>query len=260
MTKQQTIYEPLLKSFCYDLKKYKNKIDIPGLFLPNVMTKYGKSGKKIFYFGRDIRWSSIRFNKMITQCTSNNVKEYIIANNEWLTPANIIENSSNKSGAFWTMVIKLHIFLHTQELINVNQLSSKQEKILNSIGWGNINSIVPKETLKDDGYWNDIDKDIYWEIKNKSEIFDKLKLILEIYDPDVIFVFNWCDENRIKQVLEGLEIRFNKKSFINGIISTYSIKHTKKKIIWSSHPNRFRKLGTSVDKVIKILYNEYSSK
>jgi len=260
MTKQETIYKPMLYNFCSDLKKYKNKIDIPGLFLPNVMAEYEKfENKKIFYIGRDIRYSSIRFKKMIRQCTSGKVKDYIVNNNKWLTPANIIKNSYNKPGAFWTMVIRLHIYLHTQKLVNVNQLDSEQNKLLNSIGWGNINSIVPKETLKSDGYWNGIDQDIYSEIKDKSAIFDKLKLILKVYDPDVIFIFNWCDENKIEQVLEGIEVKFNKKSYVNGIIKSYRIKHSKKKIIWSSHPNRLRSLGTNINKVIKILYKEYSS-
>jgi hypothetical protein len=256
MTKQEEIYEPLLREFCSEIKQYYKKINISGLFLANSMPKYEESNNKFFYIGQDTYWWT-DFNMMIEQCTSNRVKEYINENNKWLTPKNIISQSSNNAGSFWTMVIRLHIFLKTNELVNVNKLSNEQINLLNSIGWGNLNSIEVPKTLQNEERWNEIDKNYYRDIKNRSGKFDKLKLILDIYDPDILFVFNWCDDNKFEQVSEGLELECNEETYIQNILATYRIKDRKTKIIWSSHPNKLKYEETNINNIIEIIQKSY---
>jgi len=256
MTKQEEIYGPLLDDFCLKIKKYYKKIDIPGLFLANVMPNYSNSKIKYFYIGQDTYyWTD--FDNMVDLCASNNAKNYIKTNNKWLSPKNIISQSSNNAGSFWTMVIRLHIYLSQNEFVNVNQLTNEQKELLKTIGWGNLNSIELPESLKKEERWEGINENHYWDIKNKSEVFDKIKLIFEIYDPDIIFIFNWCSDSKAEQALEGLDVKFNKDTFIQNIISTYDVKGTNKKIIWSSHPNNLKWQGTNINNAIKIIYETY---
>jgi hypothetical protein len=257
MTNQEKYYGPLLKSFCSEIKEYKSKIEIQGLFLANIMSKYEKSPKRYFYIGRDTDyWTN--FDNMIDLCISDKGEDYIRENNKWLTPENIIKNSST-GGLFWTIVIRLHIYLHTNELINGNPINDNQKDLLNSIGWGNLNCIEVDETLKKRGVWDTMNQSYYWDIKTKSEVFDRLKMILDIYNPDTIFIFNWCDKEnyKTKQVLEGLEV--DEKTYEKNIIRTYKIKNHNTNLIWCPHPNRLRYLGTNIDEMIQIIKKAYDS-
>ena len=249
MTIQEKVYIPLLEKFCSGIKDYHKKIDINSVFLANSMMNYEESTEKYFYIGRDTYgWHN--FDQMIELCTSNKADEYININNKWLTPENIISHSSNNSGSFWTTVIKLHLYLSTNKIVkNVNNLTKDQIKLLKSIGWGNLNSIETTPA------WEIINPDYYWDIKIKSKIFDKLKIILDIYKPKKIFIFNWCDNNKCDEYLENIDVEFDNKVYIQDIIAIYKIKNYDAKIYWTSHPNRFKWLKTNNDKIIQTIIN-----
>jgi hypothetical protein len=250
--KQEQIYKPLLEKFCNDVKKYQGKINISGLFLANTMENYENSKNKCFYIGQDTYWWT-DFDNMINLCLSGKAHEYINENNKWLTTQRIISQSSNNAGSFWTMVIRLHIYLKTNELVNVNTLNAGQIALLNDLGWGNLNSIEIPKTLQNEERWNGINESDYWDIKTKSGIFDRIKLILDIYHPDTIFIFNWCDDTKTEQVLKDLDLEWNEKTYIQNIIATYKIKGYNTKVIWSSHPNNLKWQGTNINDTIEII-------
>jgi hypothetical protein len=257
--KQELIYKPLLENFCNDVKIYRGKINISGLFLANAMENYESSKHKCFYIGQDTYWWT-DFDNMIDLCLSGKAHEYINKNNKWLSTQKIISQSSNNAGSFWTMVIRLHIYLKTNELVNVNNLNKDQVDMINDMGWGNLNSIEIPRTLQNEERWNDINESDYWDIKKKSVIFDRIKLILDIYNPDTMFIFNWCDDTKTEQVLDGLEVEWNEKTYIQNIISTYKIKGYNTHLIWGSHPNNLKWQGTNINNTIEIIKKVYDER
>jgi hypothetical protein len=123
------------------------------------------------------------------------------------------------------------------------------------MGYGNLNSIETYLNLEREKTWDTINKDIYWDIKNKSKKFDKLKFIIEIYNPDYIFIFNWIeDEDAEALAFSDLNFEWVKEEHIPKTISTYLIKGYNTKIIWTVHPMRLSFLKMNADDLMgKIL-------
>jgi hypothetical protein len=242
-------YDKLLSKFYNDIKDF-GDIGIYGLFLPNVMENYFTSSKKYFYMGRDTYyWKD--YKDMLDLLKNQNYDDYIKLNNEWLSPKSIIEYSNNSAGAFWTTIIKLHLKLNHYNLQNVNDITEEETNCLRSLGWGNLNSIEVPQSLEKEVDWDVIDKDKYWKIKDASKSFDKIKLIIDTFQPDYIFIFNWCDSDKENEVFESLNPIWNKDEYIENVISTYNFKEYKTKIIWCPHPARFSYISYNNDQIIE---------
>jgi len=119
----------LLNDFCKAIKEYKNKIDMPGLFLPHVLGNYDKSIVRYFYCGQDTKkWFSMQ--ELIKYYDRNELDKYIEENNKWPNNEDIIEYSGNK-GNFWTFVIKLHIYLKKKYFIkDINNITGRGDVII----------------------------------------------------------------------------------------------------------------------------------
>ena len=244
-------YLDQLNKFLEEVKCYKNKVNMCGLFLPYTLSRYNSAKKKCFYFGQDT-YGWIDFNKMIEYYENNNIIGYIEENNNLMTVDKIIEYSNNKEGNFWTLIIRLHVFLCTNEIINVNEFSENDKQYLEEIGYGNLNSIELPKSLQNQGLWDTLNETIYWDVKEKSRVFDSLKYVLDLYDPDYIFIFNW-DASKEKDTFYRLVPHCNTESYIDGIISTYSIENYKTKLIWCPHPNNLRFKSMNINELINII-------
>jgi hypothetical protein len=240
-------YISLLKEFYNETKQY-GTIYIPGLFLPNIMNGYSESELKIFYVGQDTYgWTD--YGEMLQYFSNADYEGYINENNGWLTENRIIENSNNKSGSFWTLVIRLHLKLHKSDLQNVNEINRKDIHILNDLGWSNLNSIEKPSSLINEGIWDDINQEIYWKIKEASRKFDSIKHVLDIFEPHYLFIFNW-DDNKEDDAFDGLKPIWNGKEAIDKVIATYTFQEYRTKIIWCPHPNNLRYQAMNNDDLI----------
>ena len=135
-------------------------------------------------------------------------------------------------------------------MIDINELTEDDERLLEEIGWGNLNSIELPRSLDNQGRWESLNKDYYWDIKEKSRKFDSLKYILDIYDPDYLFIFNW-DDGKEEDVFQGLNPLWNKKEYWDKVISTYNFDDYKAKVMWCPHPNRLRWLSMNINELIE---------
>lgn len=243
-------YEKSLNDFCGSVKHYKNQIGIHGIFLPHVLSGYSDAPKKYFYCGQDTYgWFS--FDAMIDCYERGRVTDYIEENNSWPTEDDMCEYSQNKAN-FWTLVIRLHIFLNFNEIINVNEISTRQKEVLNQLGWGNLNAIEKPSSLRNQKIWDSIDPEYYWDIKEKSRTFDALKHILDQFDPDYIFIFNW-DSGKEADTFKGLNPHWNEDEYIEGVISTYTFDQYKAKVIWCLHPNRLRYKSMNINSLVELI-------
>jgi len=266
MTKQEEIYVPLLNNYCSLYKDWLIGVgkpnfyvdDLYGLFLVNTGEKYPLTTPKIFYVGKETKGWYPNFQEMVELCANNKTEDYIKKQNEWLLQDKFYEEIKNP---FWKLVIKLHIYIHTNELLtDIKKINNKQKDLLHSIGWGNINSMITPQGLgqygkivEDDvNIWKDIDKEVYNYIKKSSHMFDKMKLLLDIYNPDVIFIFNENEneEKYYEQYLEGLKITgCPETKMYDDFLVSYSIEGYTTKIIWTKHPRYLLKIGVYIEDI-----------
>lgn len=256
-TKQIETFKTFLDEFCQETKQFKNKNEMPGLFLPHGLENYETAKNKFFYVGQDTAgWSS--FDKLIDCFENNKINDYIVENDWPNSVDEVLEHANNNPSAFWTIVCRLQLKLNgINENLAMNiYLSDKYKHILSEMGYGNLNSIEKLQSInkrRERNGLDHIDKNIYSEIKNKSLKFDNLKFILDIYNPSHIFIFNWIEDVRL--AFKNLEYECIQEEDIPGLIGTYTIKGYKTKIIWTVHPRRlsFKKMNASdlIDEIMK---------
>jgi hypothetical protein len=237
--KQIETYKPLLDEFCQETKKFKNKIEMPGLFLPHGLENYETAKNKFFYVGRDTAgW--IPFNELIDCFENNKIIDYI-NKNDWPNSLDeVFKQANNNPSSFWNIACRLQLKLNgVKEDLAINtNLSDEYKQILLEMGYGNLNSIETPQSIKNRKEWDSIDKNIYKEIKNKSLKFDNLKFILDIYNPSHIFIFNLKGDEEL--AFKNLEYECIQDKEFQNLIAIYTITGYKTKIIWTVHPGSFR--------------------
>lgn len=254
--KRNNIYQPLLAEFGSAVRKYSRDIDISGPFLPHVLSQYETSIPKYFYCGQDTCWW-IEYSKFINAIESNRLEEYLSENDKWLSADHIKKNSGNKEGSFWTMVVRLHLFLRTNRLYSLSEISPAEDKILEEIGWGSLNAIEVPTTLHKEGRWDSLDQNAYWQIKQESRKLDSIKLLIEAFSPDIIFIFTW-DDLKKADAFQGLNVTEDLSKAVGGLLAIYSISGYDTKIVWCPHPNNLRYKAQSIDSLIQVIANALS--
>lgn len=248
---QFKIYKDLVSTFCkntYNLynSMWNEKIDydLSGLFIPHVLNEYGKTQKKVFYIGQDTyEWTDLE--DVYIKWQQNNLSEYFERNNNWPKNLSDILEYKSRSNNFWETICRIQLAIHNLDYsISLDSVDKKTNKILSSIGWGNLFSLEVIETVKKYKY-NDkplteyFDLTKYKAIQKEAESISKLKNILDAYDPDLIIIMSW--NNYAEEFFfDGIDYTWNEEQFIDGLISTYSINNSNKKVIWCNHPNRLR--------------------
>ena len=155
---------------------------------------YGTAALKIFYVGRDTYyWVPNSHRNGFLRCVEERrLDDYLRENANTVTPERTLEWANN-SGSFWTLATKLQIYLLTGELPgDVRQLTAEQKHCISQLGYGNMNAIEVRESLANEGTWDDItDVETYHRLKALAHPIECLKPLLEAHHPDVIFIFNW---------------------------------------------------------------------
>lgn len=257
----QEYFLPLLEDFYLKTKDLYDCGYDQGPFIPYTMPLYSKSKLKIFYIGRDTYWWCTY---QVLESAYNNslLSDYMNANKNCID-VNKMLSWKNKAGAFWTFVCKLHLLIRTGKYYDdITNITPKDEeyKLLEEIGYGNLYSIETQETLNKEerGVLRNIsDIEKYHKICNAAQSFEKLKSIIEAYNPDVIFIMTWLDRDSF---FEGTDYEWQKNYYNDKYRAVYLSKTYKAKIIWTLHPRRFSFLKTNIhemctylDETLKIL-------
>jgi hypothetical protein len=251
ITKRNQIYKPVLQEFGSRIIAFSEDMDISGPFVPQVLNEYQNSHPKYFYCGQDT-YGWVPYAKFINAVKSNQLDVYLEDNDRWFSVENIKEYSGNREGSFWTLVIRLHLFLRTQRLYTLSEISSAEEEILQEIGWGNMNSIEVPKTLQKYGRWESIDQDTYWKIKTASRPLDSIKLLLDSFGPDIIFIFNWNCEKK-SDVFRDLNASEDLSKSVPGLLAIYSLSGYHTRVVWCPHPNNLRFKSQNIEGQIRMI-------
>jgi hypothetical protein len=246
--KQKEVFKPLLQKFYEQVKDLESETYPPAIFLPQVCEDYGIEGKKkVFYVGRDTyNWEL--WSEMQSKFSRNDYEKYLVSNNKYLTGKGYKENEKS---VFWAMCEKIH-----QKFGFGNEFSA--------FGWGNRNSIELVASLenqhKNIPLWKDFgasSQNIYYKIKKASKNFDKLVYLLDVYQPDIVFILSWSNEGK-KSYFDGLGWHLhNHNSTEKFKIRIYEISlHEKNiKVVWTEHPSSLRYKGVKIDEVVEKIKN-----
>jgi hypothetical protein len=250
----EQVFKPLLKQFCERTKTVEIDSHFSTVFLPHTMTNYSTAKKKIFYFGRDTcGWTPTR---QLFQAHNNDCHlSYLKETSKWANEFGFLEYNNNKSSAFWTLAMRLHLRLKgfTENLKISENLPKQYYEQINDFGWGNTNSIEVPKSLEKQRVWEKLDKKKYWAVKEQSKPIDKLIHTIKAYKPDLVFIFNWdCNE---KLFLEGLNYQETKVDLFSNHFLTYHLPDTKTRVVWTLHPTAARWFGYGTDKIIDEIVN-----
>lgn len=254
--RRSEIYTPLLKRFT---KEYGEQLLNSGYpwapFIPYAFSSYGTEGPKIFYIGIDTYYWETFPQDLINCQTINNFEYLFQKNDDIVTSRRILIDWANDGVGFWKFVSKLHLLIRTGKLYSnheLRELSLEEFKLIDEIGYGNLNSMELPKTLSKEEIWEDIDQDLYYQIKDATDkIFDPLKNLLEAYHPDYIFILssNFDEEKSLAELnYKNLE-EYNEDNFR----ALYKIDGFNTKIIRSCHPSRFKFLSTNYDEMAEYL-------
>jgi len=219
-----------------------------GLFFSHPLPEYDSSRIKVFYVGRDTNgWGY--YEEMMELNRTGNVIGYIA--DQWPCTTEDMMKWGNRM-AFWTIVFKLHIYLnHNVILPRIQDYSDDMKRCLLGIGFGNMNCVEIPDSLRREGCWDSIIQDKYYSFKEKSRRFDRLKDILDLYEPDFVYIFSWTDDYVFLKDIEITEMTEMREDHWRAV---YSIKGYRTKLIWTSHPTHFaRRITRDIDTVVKYL-------
>ena len=230
-----------------------------GLFLSHPLPDYGRTGPKVFYIGRDTKgWHN--YTEMMNLFRTGKIIDYL--KQYWPTNSREMMAWGDRM-TFWTVVFKLHIYLNHNGICHpkIQDYSDEEKKCLTSLGFGNMNCVEVPQTLqkikndKQENYWGLIDRGKYREFKSKSRRFDRLKLILDLYEPDVVYIFSWPLD---KIFMDGLELVEDGSLHEDHKRRVFNVKGYKTKIIQTSHPTYFLfRITHDINKVVEYLGDTY---
>lgn len=245
-------YKPILEQFIKENKQLYVESGYPwGLFIPYVFPNYKNAPLKIFYVGRDTYYW-IERNVMLGSFDKSNLERYFSENASAVYLEKCLE-WGNGSGAFWSFVNKLHLYIRTGEIKDLNYLSEDDRTILQEVGYGNINSLELNQTLLNNEGWaaEEFDFDKLNILRERSKTFNKISHVIKAYNPDVVVILNW--DNGADYYIDDYDFTWQKDLFIESTQAVYLSNETKTKVIWSSHPNRFKYLGVNQESMVRQL-------
>lgn len=221
-----------------------------GLFLPYAFERYDRCNKKIFYIGQDAPyWLSGEC--MTTLFDENKYLQYVLINHEVMRPLEKRFAWGNNSSAFWPMVIKVHMYLMTNTWYNdIYNISSQDLEWLETIGYGNANSVPLLRTIWN--YWEDtnIQQMNYYDVVRGSYCFNHLGAIIDNYEPDTIIIlgrsFNVGSFFRETDIFP-----YGAFSYKENGVHAEVVNHKGKKIriVWTYNPNYYKFIGENMHSI-----------
>lgn len=249
---QEKIYIPLIKDFkkqTLDLYKkvWINKTsEFSGLFIPHVFNDYYSAKTKVFFIGQDTyEWLALEKIYYLSE------KAYLAENNKWPESIDATLEWTNPY-TFWHFVNRLQLAFNGEKYDTLQNLSLRQRKVLNQLGWGNIYSLEILETISKygDEFNQSFNPTIYADLFNRAQNISKLKNVIDAFHPDYVIILAW--QYVEDWYLEGLDAQFIAEESIDRLLCVYKLNNGPK-ILWTYHPQALCRKSQNLDELIKII-------
>lgn len=246
--KYQRYVIPKLQEFWNEHREdYINSGLQDGLMLPSVFDKYDNSKKKIFYIGQDAPyWLSEQC--MTTLFDQDKYLQYVRLNNEVMSS---LENRlawGNSSSAFWSMVIKLHMYLMTNNWYDdIYSISTQDIELLETIGYGNTNTIPLLRTITKYQRGTIVQNEYYYKVTESTYNFNDLYAIIDNFEPDIIIILGCSfDEERYFGMVG---FRWHGNTENETWVGDIRYKNKTSRIIWTYNPNYYKYMGENMHSI-----------
>ena len=234
-----------LKSFGDEVKECRadDKVLPWSPMLPYVYPRYGENSPRYFYIGRDTYgWDlggGSGFSDFFEKYDANDFAGYLRKNCTALTTEKRINAWAGYTGSFWYVVNMLQLRLRLGRIPDKSCLTPDEMRLLEEIGYGNLNSIELPVTLQKQECWEDIDQVKYCKIKKSSEnILDRYDLLQDAFSPTVSIITTWTgNEDEYFRDLEYKKIADEKQGKLK--VAVYLIEKMGRKsiVVWTYHPS-----------------------
>lgn len=243
------VYKPLLEQFMEEIKDVPLE-NLPVPFIPVYGKDYGCNPYKIAFVGWETRNNSnlAEFFKDAKQNSTEALKWFFEAFDDDLK----CTTYGNKFGTgFWDFIFK---FLGRFYNENWKAIKNKQKpEILKSFIWGNLESIERYEVSAEGEGATKLD----WEkIKLASSIYDKSDFIINAFNPKIIVVLHWQDDD--SWLTKGNE--FTHEIILKDNLEYYYLETTNTHVYWTRHPGSLSRLKIDFNHVIINILRSISAK
>jgi hypothetical protein len=176
-------YEGLIRSFASQIKDLDYK-GMPEPHIPIIGSNYSSSKFKLAFFGIETAgWHEMEGFMEIAVKEPYSAATLHFDDIEDLT---CLRWTNNPHTSFWDFIF---LFLASFYHVDVKDVrNGKYPELIRSFIWGNTNSI---ERYDIQAAKNNVNHDVYEEIKHDSLIFDDSDHLVDIAKPKVVIVLNW---------------------------------------------------------------------
>ena len=237
-------YKPLLEQFMNKIRGV-NPNSLPVPFLPYYGTKYEKFQYKIAFLGWETR-NSDKLSEYIEKFNNHSNDVFFWFREDLDEPFDFITKEygymNNFGNDFWGFILKfLSKFHGIREWKDVK--NGLYPDILKSFVWGNMESIERYEvTAKTKG----ADYQDWMKVKQASLIFDNINYVLNLFNPKILIVLHWLDED--DWLTQGSD--FKHEIIFEDILEYYFLERTQTHVYWTRHPGSLSRKKIDFNQII----------
>jgi hypothetical protein len=245
-------YSPLLSTFIDSIQTIVNKTKMPEPFLPVFGVNYASSTTKIMFMGWETR-------------NAQSLKEFINANlhdsngslywwKDDFDNFDFVNWGSNTGKDFWSFNLRfLASFYGINDWRELRDDPYEYEEILSSFVWANTDSI---ERFKVTAKANGVNYTDWEKLKIASRIFDDPPLIFNTFQPNIVVLMNWNQDEQL--LLKGLKIEYESKPRPD-YLWYYKIINPNTHLFWIKHPLRMHFESINYNDLISEIIEIYKS-
>lgn len=239
-------YTPKIREFIKEIQNVKLE-NLPEPFLPIHGKTYGKGMPKIIFCGWETR--NYRNLKQWVADANNDIENVIYWNEEFLEQE-FLKWRTNFGTDFWSFNLKILAALNNiEDWRELYREEAIHNEILSSFVWANIDSIERFQVTAEKLGCNYED---WVKVKNASKRFDNFESLIEIYEPDIIFIEHWDADEAMLHV----NIKYEKEEILNENLWYYQTLNKKTEIFWLPHPRGHNSKKIDTEQLINIIINK----
>lgn len=243
MAYYNTFYQNAIKQFLEGVKGVDMK-GLPEPHLPCIGKEYSNVKYKFAFYGIETNgWGDLQ--EFVSLAKKNPLKALVRGYSDINRLEYYYTFRNNFGTSFFDFVIKLMMLFYKVKSMDDMVSSAEHKKILQSIIWGNTNSIEGYDvTSKEMG----VEYKDWCKVKEASKVFDTPKSLFSELKPNVVVIMNWSEDEEWLMKVGSI----NGPEKIDDHLYYYHNFSTDSHILWTAHP-RWMHINGKFDAYLKMI-------
>ncbi len=250
------VYNPLRDQFLLSIKGI-NEANLPSPFLPHSGLKYEKSDLRVAFIGMD-------------SSPDPRLAEFRLAKKSLFGWSDIISTDVPEEApefldyrhVFWNFILKFLANLHGVDESKLRNSEYANEKVINDIwqsfAYGNVNSVLVSYPGLEKG--KGVSLENWSKIKTASKIFDKADYFLSVFQPHVMIILHYNEQNFnwdwLPKDFESAYV----DSLANDKIDYYYLSKSNTHVFWTYHPRSFAYQQIDANEIVRSILETLKNK